>query len=72
MQIDWQPTYSHPIRSTVVNGEIEMQTGNGSWFCLVSVVVTGRTLSKSPVGDFGTKAIMTFADGARVDCWVRP
>lgn len=71
MQIDWQPTHSYPIRSTILNGEIEMVTGNGSWFFPVSVVVTGRTLSRSPVSGFGTKAIMTFADGACVDCWVR-
>lgn len=71
MQIDWQPTHSHPIRSTITDGEIEISTGNGSWFFAVSVVVTGRTLSKTPTGAYGTKAMMTFPDGARVDCWVR-
>lgn len=72
MQIDWQPTNNHARRSTITDGVIEMPTVSGSWFFDVTVQITGRTLTKGPLGDYGTKGRMTFADGSVVDCWVRP
>lgn len=71
IKISYQPTDSYPRHGEIIDGELEIPMAHESWWVKVDLRVTGRTLSKTPTGGYGTKALLTFVDEATtIPCWV--
>ena len=72
--ITWKPTNPHILAlvSPFDGQELKVRaSGDEFYYARVSVKVTGRTTTRTPLGTYGIKARMTFADdGVTVDCWV--
>ena len=73
--ITWKPTNPHILAlvSTFDGNELKVRaSGDEFYWAKVSIKVTGRATTRTPLGTYGTKARMTFADdGVTVDCWIK-
>lgn len=70
-KIAYQPTDSYPRHGEIIDRELEIPMTHESWFVRVDIRITGRTLTKSPTGRYGIKALLTFVgEATTIPCWV--
>ena len=68
-RIHWTTASQQNITATIDGGCAAIPTSNGVYYAPVSIKVTGRTMTKTCAGNYGTKAAITFED-ATVSGWV--